>query len=314
MFGSLGDKVVTVLDVCRIRKSYKKDHEVVKEVSFGVSAGEIFAFLGPNGAGKTTTIKMITGLILPDSGSITVNGRCTKVDSAARKDLGSVLEGNRNIYWRMTTFENLVYFNVHKGTPLDKARTAAEELLVKFNLKEKRNVQVRNLSRGMQQKLSIAIAMAHKPKLLLLDEPTLGLDVKSTIEVIALMEQLKDEGIAIVLTTHQLDVAQRLSDRIAIIEKGEIIKECDKDALIEEFSQDAYQIELMGAMSEEKAALLKQKCGAEINEKSIMLVGGSTVLYEALALIQPDEIKKIERLELNLTQIFLHLTGHTIDA
>lgn len=305
---------MTVLDVSSIRKSYKKDHEVVKGVSFGVSAGEIFAFLGPNGAGKTTTIKMITGLILPNSGTITINGRSTKDDSAALEDLGSVLEGNRNIYWRMTTFENLVYFNVHKGTPLREARAAAEELLVKFNLKEKRDVQVRNLSRGMQQKLSIAIAIAHKPKLLLLDEPTLGLDVQATIEVIALMEQLKDEGIAIVLTTHQLDVAQRLSDRIAIIEKGEIIKESDKDALIEDFAQDAYQIELMEAMSKEKAALLKQECGAEVNEKSIKVVGGSTVLYEALALIQPDEIKQVERLKLDLTQIFLHLTGHTIDV
>ncbi|MFS1524200.1 ABC transporter ATP-binding protein [Microbulbifer sp. 2304DJ12-6] len=305
---------MTVVEVSRIRKSYKGDHEVVKGVSFSVNSGEIFAFLGPNGAGKTTTLKMITGLILPDSGTISINGRNIKAGSAVLKELGSVLEGNRNLYWRMTSFENLVYFNVHKGTSLSEARTTAEELLVKFNLEEKRSVQVRNLSRGMQQKLSIAIAMAHKPKLLLLDEPTLGLDVQATVEVISLMEQLKDEGIAIVLTTHQLDVAQRLSDRIAIIEKGEIIKESDKDALIEEFAQNAYQIDLMEVMSKEKAALLRQKCGAEVNEKSIKVVGGSSVLYEALALMQPDEIKQIERVELDLTQIFLRLTGDTVDV
>ena len=305
---------MTVLEVSDIRKRYKKDLEVVRGVSFSVAAGEIFAFLGPNGAGKTTTIKMITGLIHPNSGTIKINGRNTKDDSAALKDLGSVLEGNRNIYWRMTTFENLVYFNVHKGTPLTKATAAAEELLDKFNLREKRNVQVLKLSRGMQQKLSIAIAVAHKPKLLLLDEPTLGLDVQATIEVIDLMQQLKEEGIAIVLTTHQLDVAQRLSDRIAIIEKGKIIKESNKDLLIDDFAEDAYQIRMVDAVNAEKAALLRQRCGAEVNEKLIKVVGGSAALYEALSVIQPDEIKQVERIELDLTQIFLQLTEQTVDV
>lgn len=305
---------MTVLEVSDIRKCYKKGLEVVKGVSFDVAAGEIFAFLGPNGAGKTTTIKMITGLIHPSSGTIKINGRSTKNDSVSLKDLGCVLEGNRNIYWRMTTFENLVYFNVHKGTSLNKAAAAAEELLDKFNLREKRNVQVLKLSRGMQQKLSIAIAMAHKPKLLLLDEPTLGLDVQATIEVIDLMQQLREEGIAIVLTTHQLDVAQRLSDRIAIIEKGKIIKESKKDVLIDDFAENAYQIRMVESVNTDKADLLKQRCGAEVDEKLIRVVGGSAALYDALSVIQPDEIKHIERLELDLTQIFLKLTGHTVDA
>ena len=215
---------MAVLEVKNIQKSFGSKLKVVKDVSFTVKQGEIFAFLGPNGAGKTTTIKMITGLIEPDSGSVIINGRKTGESSSALEDLGSVLEGNRNIYWRMTPYENLVYFNVHKGSSLKVAKQTAEELLVRFGLAEKRNNQVQHLSRGMQQKLSIAIAMAHKPKLLLLDEPTLGLDVNSTIEVIKLMEELRAEGISIVLTTHQLDVAQKLSDRIAIIDKGEIIK------------------------------------------------------------------------------------------
>ena len=305
---------MAVLEVKNIQKSFGSKLKVVKDVSFTVKQGEIFAFLGPNGAGKTTTIKMITGLIEPDSGSVIINGRKTGESSSALEDLGSVLEGNRNIYWRMTPYENLVYFNVHKGSSLKVAKQTAEELLVRFGLAEKRNNQVQHLSRGMQQKLSIAIAMAHKPKLLLLDEPTLGLDVNSTIEVIKLMEELRAEGISIVLTTHQLDVAQKLSDRIAIIDKGEIIKESRKEDLIKEFSQNAYLIEVMEIMSEADADRLTSHSNATIKDKIIKVAGGSNELFQVLELIKPLEIKLVERLELDLTEIFLQLTGYTIDV
>lgn len=308
------EEYVAVLEVVNIQKSFGNKVKVVKDVSFSVEPGEIFAFLGPNGAGKTTTIKMIVGLIAPDSGSVLVNGKNTRNNANAQKDIGAVLEGNRNIYWRMTTFENLVYFNVHKGCSLKHSKQVATELLQRFNLSEKRDTQVQYLSRGMQQKLSIAIAMAHKPKLLLLDEPTLGLDVTTTIEVIRLMKELRDEGISIVLTTHQLDVAQKLSDRIAIIDKGLIIKQRSKKDLIEEFSQDAYLIEMMETMSDETAEKLSAQVSAVVNDKTIKVAGGSAALFQAIELIKPLEIKLIERLELNLTDIFLQLTGHTIDV
>ncbi|KNC66762.1 ABC transporter ATP-binding protein [Pseudoalteromonas ardens] len=304
---------MAVLEVEKISKRFAS-HEVVKGVSFKVEPGEIFAFLGPNGAGKTTTIKMITGLIVPDGGTVLIDGKDTKSDSRALEQLGSVLEGNRNLYWRLTAFENLVYFNVHKGTSLKQARQVADQLLERFGLSDKRNTLVQHLSRGMQQKLSIAIAVAHNPKLLLLDEPTLGLDVNANIDVIQLMQELRDEGVAIVLTTHQLDVAQKLADRVAIIDKGNIIKESGKDALIQEFIQDDYIIELTELISQEVADSITQQFDAVVTDRSIRFSGGSAVLFQLIEHLKPLEIKMVQRLELDLTQIFLQLTGHAIDV
>ena len=165
-----------VLEVEQLQKTYQsagKTVEAVRNVSFNIESGEVLAFLGANGAGKTTTIKMIAGLILPDRGQVKIAGRDPHRQAIARKAVGAVLEGNRNVYWRLNPEENLEYFGVLRGLSGYVARQRAKDLLERFELVPKRNTIVQNLSRGMQQKLAIAVALIHEPQLLLLDEPTL---------------------------------------------------------------------------------------------------------------------------------------------
>jgi len=235
-----------ILAAYHLQKSYREKGQVlqaVHDLSLQVSGGEVLAFLGPNGAGKTTSIKMIAGLVMPDSGWVRIVDRDPHQQPEALRLLGAVLEGNRNIYWRLTCRENLEYFGVLRGMSARQASQRAEYLLERFELIQKRQTIVQSLSRGMQQKLAIAVALMHQPPLLLLDEPTLGLDVEATESVKRLIREIAAEGCAIVLTTHQLAIAEELSDRVAIMHRGEILIEKPTDALIQQFSTGSYRIE-----------------------------------------------------------------------
>ncbi|MCA1991905.1 MAG: ABC transporter ATP-binding protein, partial [Coleofasciculus sp. S288] len=277
------------LEVDNLRKTYHssgKRFEAVRSVSLTLSSGEVLAFLGPNGAGKTTTIKMIAGLIRPDAGQVRIAGIDPHRNPEALRLLGAVLEGNRNLYWRLTPEENLDYFGVLKGLSHREARRRGRVLLERFDLTSKRRTTVQTLSRGMQQKLAIAVALVHQPKLLLLDEPTLGLDVEATQNVKALVRAIASEGCAILLTTHQLNIAEELSDRVAIIQKGEIIASSSTRDLIRQFSADAYIIEVEGELAPARVQAL-QGVGADIQAERIVYRGSSEGLYQVLELLNP---------------------------
>src|SRR5690625_312391 len=180
----------------------------VDDVSFKVNRGEILGLLGPNGAGKTTTIKMICGLIIPDSGSITVN----KLDNQKHRletlsNISAVLEGNRNLYWRLTVRENLEYFAGNRGQSRKEVTDAIDQLLEQFRLVDKEHELVNRLSRGMQQKLAIAVAMLADSDVILLDEPTLGLDIETGYEVRELLTEIAEKhNRTIIISTHDMDV------------------------------------------------------------------------------------------------------------
>jgi ABC-2 type transport system ATP-binding protein len=303
-----------VLSVENLRKSFRKQKRVVSDVSFDVHAGEVFAFLGPNGAGKTTTIKMIAGLLHPDTGAVRIGGLDPHAGAAAMTQLGTVLEGNRNLYWRMTAFENLRYFGVHKCMSIAAAGARADELLEFFGLAAKRNAQVGSLSRGMQQKLAIAVTLLHRPKLLLLDEPTLGLDVAASLQVMEIINKLRADGMAIVLTTHQLDVAEALADRVAIIRDGSIIRLASKEALIREFMPDGYDIELAGSLCGERQRILVDDFGASVADNKVHLPGGAERLYAALAVLNPVPVSSLGKARLDLAEIFVRLTERSDHA
>jgi ABC-2 type transport system ATP-binding protein len=297
-----------VLEVDRLQKTYRssgKVVEAVRDVSFRISSSEVLAFLGANGAGKTTTIKMIAGLILPDRGSVKVIGRDPYHQPKALRAIGAVLEGNRNLYWRLTPEENLEYFGVLRGLSGRIARQRAKQLLERFELTHKRNTPVQTLSRGMQQKLAIAVALIHEPELLLLDEPTLGLDVEATQTVKRLVREIAQEGRAILLTTHQLDIAEELSDRVAIINKGEIAIEEKTEDLIRQFSGSAYRIDLEQELDSDRQTKL-QLLGASIQQTSVY-ISEATMLYPTLDILNPLTIVRVERDQANLFDIFLQL-------
>ena len=218
----------------------------VDHVTLQVPAGQVFALLGPNGAGKTTTIKMLTGLVIPTAGSARLHGYdITRQRGQAVLRLGAVLEGGRNVYWSMTAWQNLLYFGRLKGLRGRELKPRAERLLRELGLWERRAQPVGSFSRGMQQKVAVAAALVTDPPIVLLDEPTIGLDVQAARTVKQWIGRLAHaEGKTVVLTTHQLDVAQQLSDRVAIIRRGRITADLPVAELLARFREDRYRITL----------------------------------------------------------------------
>ena len=296
------------LEAHNLRKTYRQGNELVEAVrgvSLTIAAGEVLAFLGPNGAGKTTTIKMMAGLIKPDAGWVRIAGSDPHRNPSALQRLGAVLEGNRNLYWRLTPEENLEYFGVLKGLSRRDVRKTGVQLLEQFGLLQKRRTPVQRLSRGMQQKLAIAVALVHQPQLLLLDEPTLGLDVEATENVKVLVREIAAAGCAILLTTHQLGIAEELSDRIAIIQKGEILAESQTQQLIRQFSGTAYKIETEGVL--DTARIRALEASGAIVQKGLIYVSKPELIYQVLDILKPLPLHRVEKEQADLTEIFLKL-------
>ena len=225
-------------------------------------------------------------------------------DSQALRLIGAVLEGNRNLYWRLTPEENLEYFGVLRGLSRSVARRRGRELLERFELMQKRQTTVQTLSRGMQQKLAIAVALVHEPQLLLLDEPTLGLDVEATENVKLLVREIAREGCAILLTTHQLNIAEELSDRVAIINRGEIVAEEPTEELIRQFSGTAYTLQLEAGLDTNRVSKI-QALGGVVQAEIIQIEPEK--LYQVFDILKPLPIVRVEKYQANLTEIFLKL-------
>jgi ABC-2 type transport system ATP-binding protein len=196
----------------------------VDEVSFGVGPGEIFGLLGPNGAGKTTTIRMLSTLLEPTGGTARINGfDIRREPNAVRQSLGAVLTGERSIYWKLTGRENLHYFAALNHLPPDVAQRRVGELLERLELSHKADDLVERYSSGMKQRIAIAKALLANPPVVLLDEPTVGLDPQSARNLRELILDIKREGRTVLLTTHYMEEADQLADRIGIIDLGRII-------------------------------------------------------------------------------------------
>jgi len=201
---------------------YYGDFLAVQDVSFTVTQGEIFGFLGPNGAGKTTTQRMLTTLLTPTEGRILVNGHDLSRDAyPAKRQIGLVPEES-NVYTELTAWDNLMFTASLYRVPRDERTRRARELLETFGLWDKRAVKAENFSKGMRRRLSIAMAVIHKPALLFLDEPTPGLDAQSIRAIWELIRRMNTEGTTVFLTTHQIEEANQLCDRVAIISRGSI--------------------------------------------------------------------------------------------
>lgn len=305
-----------ILEVTDLHKSYRtagKTVDAVRGVSFHIDAGEVFSFLGPNGAGKTTTIKMIAGLIEPSRGSVTVAGMDPCREREAARQIGAVLEGSRNIYWRLTCLENLVYFGALRGVPAKVARVRGMELLERFGLADRRDTAVRTLSRGMQQKVAIAVSVLHQPRLVLLDEPTLGLDVRASEDVKRLVRELAAEGRAILLTTHQLTVAEEIGDQVAVIQDGRLVVKGGMASVLAGFSKSAYRVHFQGDLEPRQREALSHM-QVEVNGESLLYFGNPEGLYELLAALQPLELVSVARDQASLTDVFLELTHEKAGA
>jgi len=211
-----------LIEINNLLKRYG-DKAAVNNVSLQVRAGEVFGFLGPNGAGKTTTIKVIVGLLQPTAGTVKVAGYDVQTQPLPAKAASGYVPDTPNLYAKLTGRELLRF--VGDLYDLDRKQVAqrTEELLQMFDLTAAADDTVDSYSHGMQQKTSLAAALMHDPKVLVLDEPTVGLDPKSARLIKDILRQMAERGAAIFLSTHILEIAERMCDRIGIINKGELI-------------------------------------------------------------------------------------------
>lgn len=305
------------IEIETLRKVYPKrnnpDVVAVENLNLTVPAGQVFGFLGSNGAGKTTTIKMACGLVEPTAGRVRLNGfDVQRQRGQAMRQIGAVLEGTRNVYWRLTAWQNLLYFGRLKGVSGRELKVRAQRLLTELDLWERRNDPVNAFSRGMQQKVAIACALVADPPIVLLDEPTLGLDVQAARTVKRWIETLsKEEGKTVVLTTHQLDMAESLCHQVAIMSRGRLVAHQPTSELLGLFRQEYYHIRVQGQLS---PAQIEQfpHFTATVENGQTVLTGAIARQSELYALIEHLRtldltLLSVSQAEPNLEQIFVEL-------
>jgi len=195
----------------------------VDHVSFEVAEGEIFGFLGPNGAGKTTTTRILTGIIPMDGGSVTIFGHDMGTNPVPAQQRFGIVPETSNAYGDLTAWQNLMLMGELYGVDRARAKRRSHDLLETLGLLERKDQKVREYSKGMKQRLILAMALLHEPELLFLDEPTGGLDVQSTRMILSMLRALNTDGTTIFLTTHNMEEANRLCDRVGIIRSGRIV-------------------------------------------------------------------------------------------
>jgi ABC-2 type transport system ATP-binding protein len=212
----------TLIETRNLFKRYG-EKAAVNNVSFDVHSGEIFGFLGPNGAGKTTTIKMIVGLLQPTSGSVKVAGYDVQTQPLLAKAASGYVPDTPNLYAKLSGRELLRFVGDLYSLDRQQVTRRMDELLRILELTAAADDTIDSYSHGMQQKASLAAALVHDPRVLVLDEPTVGLDPKSARLIKDILRQLADRGAAVMLSTHILEIAERMCDRIGIISKGELV-------------------------------------------------------------------------------------------
>ena len=283
--------------------------EVLKNVSIEIEDGEIFGILGPNGAGKTTLISILSTLTIPDSGTVEVFGLDALEDPNSVKSIVNISSGNPNFPWSLTVYENLRYFSMLYG--LSNKEKAINNVIGILELEPFRNVRFDSLSTGTKQRLSLAKALLNEPRLLFLDEPTVGLDPDMAIKIRRLIKRIHEEkGITIVLTTHYMKEAEQLCGRIAFLKKGEIIANAPPDELKRQMKLgEAITIEYEGEFDD---SLLKGIPGILdiLHENGkIKIVAGhvESIIDNVLKKFCDVHIKNIEISQPNLEDVFLRL-------
>ena len=243
--------------VAGLRKCFA-EVEAVSEISFNIRHGELFGFLGPNGAGKTTTINMLTGLARPDTGTICIGGiDCTGNPRAAQHLVG-VVPDESNLYPELTGFDNLCFCGALHGLRKGERQARAQELLDTFDLTKAADRKFGGYSKGMKRKLAIAAGIIHRPRILFLDEPTTGIDVASARQIRLLIGGLNESGTTVFLTTHYIEEAERLCDRIGFIVDGRLVR-VDTLANLVKDVEGKYIVQL--ALSRDPGGLLQQLDG-----------------------------------------------------
>ncbi len=305
------------LAVRDLTKTFGGGVTAVDGISFEVGKGSVVGLLGPNGAGKTTTIKMILGTLVPDAGTVTVHGRSVHDDLEwAHENVGVMFEGSRDAYWRLTVRENLEFFTRLQGVPARRRRDRHDELLERLDLAEKADVPVRKLSRGQKQKVAVARALSQDVRVALLDEPTLGLDVETSL---TLQDELRslvhDEDLTVILTSHDMGVIENICDEVVVLSDGQVIAQESVANLVDVFQNDAYRVRLDAPVPGGTEAELRSRFEVadhdqfgDVHEFEVTLVDGDVHDLSDVLRNLECSVRSFETTTPDFEEIFLHIT------
>ncbi|PKO00314.1 MAG: export ABC transporter ATP-binding protein [Chloroflexi bacterium HGW-Chloroflexi-4] len=312
--------------VQNLHKTFRNGHSLkaVDGVSFEVNPGEIFSLLGPNGAGKTTTISMLSALLKPDNSAtgtsdIRIMGRSLITEPLAAKALIGVVPQDIALYQDLSARENLVFWAKMYGLKGAQIKTRVAEVLDLIGLTDRANERISKYSGGMKRRVNIGVALLHQPKVIYMDEPTVGIDPQSRRSILDGVIALKNQGMTVLYTTHYMEEAQELSDRIAIMDHGKIIANDSHENLIHLVGQKTRISLSINAEPETMVEPWKNCKGVStlaVDESKInLLVDDSNLvlprLFEAAA-AKAIRITSVEIQEPNLETVFLHLTGRAL--
>jgi ABC-2 type transport system ATP-binding protein len=308
--------VSEVLAVDGLRKSFG-DLVAVDGVGFHVESGETYGLLGPNGAGKTTTISMIAGLLAPDAGKVVVAGEEISVRSTRGRNRIGFVPQDLAIYPDLTCRENLVFFGRLYGLGGDLLKSRVDEVLEVIGLTDRADDLTKEFSGGMKRRLNIGIGLLHEPTLLILDEPTVGVDPQSRNAILTSVENLSSAGMAVLYTTHYMEEAERLCDRVGIIDEGTIKAEGTRRSLVAMIGEKD-RIVLSGDVEPAADELRKMDGVVDVypgdHRLDVMVTQASSILPALLTRITEagGSVSGVEIEEPNLEAVFLHLTGKAL--
>lgn len=268
------------IEIQGLTKFYKK-FQALKEISFSVNEGDFFGFLGPNGAGKTTTISIVTGLANFNSGTVRVFGYDVIQDYRSARALIGLVPQEFNFDPFLTAEQILIYEAGYFGVPKKEAKKRADQLLNDFGLSPYRKLDFRKLSGGLKRRLLISRALIHQPKILILDEPTAGLDLELRYRLWDFFREINKKGITVFLTTHYIEEAEKLCNRIGVIHQGSMIEVDDKERLMKRLSRNMIEIELDRQL---------QDIPSDFSDLGVELANGGSVMRV------PDEDQKLPKL------------------
>jgi ABC-2 type transport system ATP-binding protein len=326
--------MTVMVEVSGLRKTYKRPDgspiEAVKGVDFTITKGEIFSLLGPNGAGKTTTISMISGLIASTAGDATVGGHSIKQAPLQAKRLMGYVPQEIALYERLSARQNLQFFGQMYGLSGKELSQRVDEVLVFVDLADRQHDRINTFSGGMKRRVNIAAGLLHRPQLLYMDEPTVGIDPQNRRRILDMVFELRDKyNMTVLYTTHLMEEAQEISDRVAIIDHGEIIamgtqvelmqQVGEEDRLLFSINQPNLDETLLRQIETEVETVTRAVCDAATDDNptanvTVFAKRGRRAMPHIIRILNEAnvEIASVEVREPDLEAVFLHLTGRAL--
>lgn len=310
----------TIVEVTHLQKNYG-DNQAVKDVSFTIEEGEVFSLLGPNGAGKTTTISMLSCLLEPSAGDASIAGHSIRRQPMEVKRVIGVVPQEIALYEDLSARENLMFWGRMAGMSGAALKRRVDEVLAQIGMREKSNQRVKTYSGGMKRRVNIGVGLLHQPRILFMDEPTVGIDPQSRRNILDSIKELNRQGMTILYTTHYMEEAEELSHRVGIIDHGQLIALGAQAELTKMIGQqDTLRLHLAeGADAEALAAALRtlpNVLQVSTRDRELILLVPEAETAISPVIVKADQlqvkVRSVDMQEPNLEAVFLHLTGRAL--